>query len=92
MSTAPVIASATERMVFSVESSSREGKRYRVDLLANRGGAWCSCKNHAFQAQLAIDQAMPLWTRHTTCRHVRKAARYFMINLIADMSKTENGF
>lgn len=79
-------------MVFSVASEDHRhpGKRYRVDLLANRGGAQCSCTNHAVKVQPAINQAMPLWTRQTTCKHVRKAARSFMIDLLADIARREN--
>ena len=84
-----IIASASERMVFSVASSDRKypNKRYRVDLLANRGAGWCACKNHAIEAQPAINQAMPIITRRTSCKHVRKCWVYFLRQILPDMAK-----
>ncbi len=79
-----------DRMVFEVPSATKPGVNYRCDLTANDGAGFCDCIDFATRRQPAIDDGAESWTRATTCRHLRAAARFFMRDLFAAMAKSES--
>jgi hypothetical protein len=77
-------------MVYWVASESVPGRRYRVDLVANGGAGQCDCPDFRTRRQLAIDEGEESWGRSTSCKHTRKAARYFMRELFAALAQSES--
>lgn len=80
-----------ERMVYQVPSDTRPGRSYRVDLLANGGAGQCSCTDFGTRRQPAIDNGVEPWSKRTSCKHTRRAAWFFMRDLLKEMAKQEDG-
>lgn len=79
-----------DRMVFEVPSDTKPGVTYRCDLTANSGAGWCACLDFATRRQPAIDDGAESWTRATSCKHLRAAARFFMRDLLKAMALSES--
>ncbi len=78
-----------DRMCYWVPSATNPKTKYKCDLTASGGAGFCSCIDFATRRQPAIDRGEESWTRATTCRHLRSAARHFMKELLRDMAKSE---
>lgn len=83
-----VLESPGERFVYQVASRTKEGRRYRVDLTANNGAMWCSCKDFSTRRQPAIDRGEPFLTNATTCYHTRNALRHFCLQLLPKLENS----
>lgn len=86
---AEVIESPGERFVYMVASHSKEGRRYRVDLTANKGGMKCACSDHMMRKQPMIDCGAPLLTPQTMCKHTKAALRYFNLQILPKLERTQ---
>lgn len=80
-----------ERMVYVVPSDTKQGREYRVDLLAHGGASECCCVDWAARRWPAIRDGKVHGTRLTMCRHVIKARRHFLNGLLTAMAKSEEG-
>lgn len=80
-----------ERMVYSVPSDTRAGRKYRVDLEANGGYSQCDCPDWASRRWPAIREGKPMGTRATCCRHVLKVRNHFLNGVLAALSKEKEG-
>lgn len=78
-----------ERMVYEVPSDEVPGRKYRVDLIANRGAGQCACRDFNTRRQPAIDRGEPVWTKATSCKHSRRAAWFFIKKLFREMAQAE---
>ena len=78
------------RMCYRVPSDSRPGRSYEVDLLANDGAGFCPCTDFGTRRQPNLDAGCEPWTRLTTCKHCRKASRYFLVRVLRRMAEEEN--
>lgn len=85
-----VVPHRDERMVYLVASKSKEGKRYRVDLLSNKGAGECSCKDWGIRRLPNILSGQPHGLRSTLCIHVIAARRYFLNGLLKELAKQES--
>ena len=82
-----VIESVGESFVYQVASRSKAGRRYRVDITANKGAMWCACTDWSTRRQPALDRGEPRLTRNTTCKHARAALRYFCLQILPKLDK-----
>lgn len=79
-----------ERFCYWVESNTRPGVRYRVDLTANEGGGICQCRDHPTRRQVALDAGAEILTRATTCKHLDKAYAYFFRAVMRGLASQED--
>jgi len=82
-----VIESEGESFVYQVASTTRAGRRYRVDITANNGAMWCACTDWSTRRQPALDRGEPRLTRKTTCKHARAALRHFCLQILPKLDK-----
>lgn len=83
------VKETSETMVFAVPSDSRKGTVYRGDLLAEGGFGRCSCTDWGTRRWPNIKPGAEPGTRQTMCKHVQRARRYFLNQLLARMAKSE---
>lgn len=83
------VTATNERMVFLVSSDRKPSVKYRVDLTANNGAGWCSCTDWSTRRGPALKAGAESWTRESCCKHLRRAARVFLRDLLQAMAKSE---
>lgn len=79
-----------ERYVYEVSSDTRPGRFYRCDLTANKGGGFCSCRDHQTRRQPAIDRSEPILTSPTLCKHLRRAYWQFLRDVMPTLAEQED--
>ncbi len=76
-------------MVFDVPSDRNPKITYRCDLLANGGASRCSCVDFSTRRQPALDAGGEPWSKECSCKHGRRAAWFFLKDLLKAMAKSE---
>lgn len=84
------IETTDERMVFRVPSEKNPKVKYRVDLIANGGYGHCQCTDFATRRQPAIDEHFPADTRATLCKHLVRARRFFLNDLLRTLARNDD--
>jgi hypothetical protein len=74
---------------YHVQSATDPDQWYLVDLLENKGGGICSCRDHFARRQPALNRGEPKLTPATTCRHVQAATRHLLLTILEDQSKKQ---
>lgn len=82
-----LIQHTSDRMVYRVQSERTAAYFYRVDLLANHGGGWCSCFDFSARRQPFVDRGGDPWSREGSCKHIQLARDFFLKNLLEHMAK-----
>ncbi len=72
---------------YEVESRTKPGQWYWVNLLENDGGGACECRDHETRRQPAINKGHPLRTKATMCAHVEAAMWHLIGTILDDQSK-----
>lgn len=75
-----------EPLRYRVESWSRPNQPHLVDLSLAHGNGACSCTDYVTRRAPAIKAGKPLFTKATSCRHVRMARKHFTVTTLAEMA------
>lgn len=78
-----------DRLVYDVPSDRNPKVCYRADIVANGGYGWCSCTDFATRRQPAIDRKEPMGTRAVLCKHLIRARRMFLNDVLPMLAKQE---
>lgn len=73
---------------YYVESISRPGDPYVVDLLENEGKGVCNCPDFQSRRQKRIDAGDEAFTPTTQCKHLDAAANYWKRTTLQDMARS----
>jgi hypothetical protein len=84
------VQQTNERMVFLVPSDRNPRIAYRVDLTAQDGAGQCSCTDWSTRRGPALRAGAEPWTEKSLCKHVRRAGRHFLRDLLQAMAKSES--
>jgi len=76
-----------EALRYRVLSDSDPTLPYTVDLSENWGNGECRCVDFITKRNIAIKDGKKLFTRATTCKHIRDARRYYDIATLTDISE-----
>jgi hypothetical protein len=80
-----------DKFVYEVESTTKPGKWYRCDLVANDGAGECACRDFETRRQPAIRRGDMALTVATTCIHLRAAHTHFLREILKELSAVESG-
>lgn len=72
---------------YEVESESKPGKWYWVNLVENDGGGSCECRDFETRRQPNIDKGYPHLEKRTMCKHVEAAAWHLVKTILIDQAK-----
>jgi len=84
------ITPTNERYVYDVVSERPPHNKYRVDLVAEGGYSWCSCRDWQTRRGPAIKRGDPVGSPSTVCRHTKEARFYFLNTLLSRLATEEN--
>lgn len=73
-------------LVWHVRSEVAPEVVYRVDMEANAGNGWCSCRDHQTRRQPAIDAGAPGHTDATLCKHQKRVRDYVFARMCRDFA------
>jgi len=85
------ITPTNERYVYEVRSERPPHNVYRVDLVANGGYGFCSCRDFQTRRGPAIKRGDPIGSPATLCRHTKEARFYFLNTLLKRLAAEEDG-
>lgn len=85
-----MVRATQETMVFAVRSRTNKKTEYRCDLLSNGGFGECACRDWAIRRWPAIKAGAEPGTRDALCIHLIAARRFFLNDLLQEMSKNES--
>jgi hypothetical protein len=72
-----------EPMRFTVDSESRRGMKFLVDLQANGLAGWCSCEDYEARRAKVQREQPALRTAESRCKHI-VAAREWLLDKFLD--------
>lgn len=76
-----------EPLRYIVQSHANPLQPYMVDLSQHDGNGACCCADWYSRRLPAINDGKPLFTRHTSCKHIIMARRHFTQTTLREMSR-----
>lgn len=78
-----------EKFVYDVPSSVNSRICYRVDIVANGGAGHCNCVDFGTRRQIAIDAGELIISAPTMCKHLDKAFKQFLRDIMPKLARIE---